>query len=109
MGRTRIYGIQMGLHGVILLAAFLVPLVLAGLSIYLRTRRWAAILAAISFLVAGFKCVGMETQGHATAGTLNALFAISDAVGHTMALFAAFIGMLASVALAIRPDRPRLP
>jgi hypothetical protein len=90
----RVYAIQIPVHGPILLAAFLVPLVLVGVCIFFGTRRWAVIVSALGFLIAGFKCVG-DGLG-------------VEAFGHTLALFSAFAGMILSVALTIRPDQARL-
>lgn len=79
--------LDIGTHGYILLAACVIPLALGalGAAVLKGFPRWAAILSLLSFLVAGMKSSGYEPL----AGTM----------------IAAFVGILVSLVLAIKPDR----
>lgn len=90
VSELKIYALDTGIHGIILLIAFLVPALLAGLGIFMGMHRWQSILAAVGFLVAGMKSAG---EGGST--------------GQTVALFAAFLGLIVSILAIIKPEPPR--
>ncbi len=78
-----------GMHGMIVLVACLVPVLLGGLSTFVFNGlpRWAAVISALAFVVAAMKTSkGEELQN---------------------IMLAAAAGLLVSVILVIRPDRPR--
>ncbi|MBX3156159.1 MAG: hypothetical protein KF773_09180 [Deltaproteobacteria bacterium] len=78
-----------GGHGIAVLAACIVPAGLTGLFIAKPPMpRWAAIVSALSLLLAAMKTSGDDTD-------LNNI------------MMAAFGGMIAAVVLAIKPERPR--
>lgn len=78
-----------GTHGVIVLVACLVPVLLGGLGTFVfdGLPRWAAVISALAFVVAAMKTSkGEELQN---------------------IMLAAAAGLLVSLILVLRPDRPR--
>jgi len=80
-----------GTHGLIVLGACLVPVLLGALGTFVLDGmpRWAAAIAAIAFLVAA-----MKTRGGTELQNI---------------MLAAAAGVVVSIALLIRPDRRRAP
>jgi hypothetical protein len=77
-----------GTHGYIVLATCLIPVLLAGLgaTVIKGFPRWAAAVTLLSFLVAGIKTSEVDSL----AGIM----------------MSAFVGMLLSLVLLVKPDRP---
>ena len=78
-----------GTHGIMVVVACLVPLVLGALGTFAFTAlpRWASALSALAFLIAAMKTTGgSELQN---------------------IMMVAVAGLLAAIALLVRPDRPR--
>jgi hypothetical protein len=92
MNGFKVYALDVPTHGPILLGCFILPALLALFSILRGTARWAMALSLVGFTIAGIKSAG-------DAG------AIGDTPGQTVALITAFVGLLLSLVLLVKPDR----
>lgn len=90
---SAVYGaFNLGGAGITVFVACLIPAALSAFGTFVKPAipRWAAIVSVIAFLV-----VGMKTSGG------------SSDFQNVMLL--AFLGLILSIVLAIRPDRPQAP
>jgi hypothetical protein len=90
---SAVYGaFDLGGAGITVFVACLIPAALCAFGTFVKPTipRWAAIVSVIAFLV-----VGMKTSGGG-----------SD---FENVMLLAFLGLILSIVLSIRPDRPREP